>query len=198
MQRTRDQARARGGSPGPEASIAKLFTSNVCMLSQDLIFQILGAEGLLWGESAPKNGEYVTIALASLGTHIGGGTDEIQRNSIGERVLGLPREPNQPDSQRGIPNGSTSSILIAMNVEMTTIKVTTRTRDELRSFAEGETLEAALRRLLRQARQRRMGEELAAVELTDDERAAERAWIDIGIRSAAEEHQPRAAINASR
>ncbi len=81
---------------------------------------------------------------------------------------------------------------------MTTIKVTTRTRDELRSFAEGETLEVALRRLLRQARQRRMGEELAALELTDHEQAAEQAWIDVGIRSAAEERQPRAAFSASR
>jgi alkylation response protein AidB-like acyl-CoA dehydrogenase len=92
-QRTRDQARARGGAPGPEASITKLFVSLVCMASQDLTFAILGAEGTLWGEHASKRGEYVTVALAAFGVRIGGGTDEIQRNSVAERVLGLPREP---------------------------------------------------------------------------------------------------------
>ncbi len=92
-QRSRDQARARGGAPGPEASITKLFVSQVCMASQDLTFAILGADGMLAGESAPAGGEYITVALASFGVRIGGGTDEIQRNSIAERVLGLPRDP---------------------------------------------------------------------------------------------------------
>jgi alkylation response protein AidB-like acyl-CoA dehydrogenase len=94
-------AAARAGQPvGPEASIAKLAVSNICQASRDLTFALLGAHGTLDGTDAPYGGALHTVALASFGTRIGGGTDEIQKNTLGERALGLPREP---DVDRDVP-----------------------------------------------------------------------------------------------
>jgi alkylation response protein AidB-like acyl-CoA dehydrogenase len=88
-------AAARAGqSVGAEASITKLAISNICQASRELTFSILGARGMLDGSDAPYDGSLHTVALASFGTRIGGGTDEIQKNSLGERALGLPREPS--------------------------------------------------------------------------------------------------------
>jgi alkylation response protein AidB-like acyl-CoA dehydrogenase len=90
--RTAASAKA-GRTPGPEASITKLAISRVCQASRELTFSILGAHGMLDGPDAPYDGSLHTVALASFGVRIGGGTDEIQHNALGERVLGLPREP---------------------------------------------------------------------------------------------------------
>lgn len=91
----RAAAAARAGhAVGAEASITKLAVSNLCQVSRDVTFSILAAHGMLDGTDAPYDGALHTVALASFGTRIGGGTDEIQKNSIGERTLGLPREPD--------------------------------------------------------------------------------------------------------
>jgi alkylation response protein AidB-like acyl-CoA dehydrogenase len=85
---------SRTGRPGPEGSIAKLAMSTIARRSRELTFSLLGAEGMLAGDDAPGDGAYVDVALASFGASLGGGTDEIQRNVIAERTLGLPREPS--------------------------------------------------------------------------------------------------------
>jgi hypothetical protein len=54
---------------------------------------LLGAESLLDGDSSPVAAEVNRSAFAAYVTSIGGGTDQVQRNIIGERVLGLPKEP---------------------------------------------------------------------------------------------------------
>jgi alkylation response protein AidB-like acyl-CoA dehydrogenase len=93
-------AKAAGKGPGPEANTAKLSMSRITRLSRDLGLAILGADGMLAGSDAPLNGMITEMALFSPAVSIYGGSDEIQRNIIGERVLGLPSEP-RPD--KGVP-----------------------------------------------------------------------------------------------
>lgn len=83
---------ARGGTPGPEASLGKLlWTENMTLLS-DVISRVLGPKLVVdtgeWGTY--EWGEHV---LGAPGYRIAGGSDEVQRNIVGERVLGLPGEP---------------------------------------------------------------------------------------------------------
>jgi alkylation response protein AidB-like acyl-CoA dehydrogenase len=86
-------ALAQGGRPGPEASTGKLQISRITRLSRDLGMEILGASGMLHGPDAPMNGAVQELALFSPAVSIYGGSDEVQHNIIGERVLGLPKEP---------------------------------------------------------------------------------------------------------
>lgn len=84
---------ARGQLTGADGSLAKLTTSRICQQSRDLGYRVAGARGLMAGRDSLLGGDFQLAALASPGTRIGGGTDEIQLNVIGERALRLPREP---------------------------------------------------------------------------------------------------------
>ena len=84
---------AAGRAPGPEASIAKLALSGLARLSRDLGVRIAGAGGMILGPDSVSGGQVQHCAISAPGVSIGGGTDEIQHNVIGERALGLPREP---------------------------------------------------------------------------------------------------------
>ncbi|MGA0329351.1 MAG: acyl-CoA dehydrogenase family protein [Ilumatobacteraceae bacterium] len=84
-------ARALGRPPGPEGSIGKLAASELARRSAKTHGQISGAHGML------DDGAQSTVAEVLVSTpaqSIAGGTDEIQRNIIGENILGLPREPS--------------------------------------------------------------------------------------------------------
>jgi alkylation response protein AidB-like acyl-CoA dehydrogenase len=85
-------AAAGGELTGADGSIAKLSTSRICQDSRDLSYRIVGAHGLLRGPESPLDGDLQMVNLGSPGTRIGGGTDEIQLNVLGERALDLPRE----------------------------------------------------------------------------------------------------------
>ncbi len=89
-------AAERGQAPGPEMSTGKLMISNLMRTMRDFMLALEGPKGMLMGADAPMNGMAQWIALFSPAISIAGGTDEIQRNIIGERVLGLPPEP-RPD-----------------------------------------------------------------------------------------------------
>jgi alkylation response protein AidB-like acyl-CoA dehydrogenase len=80
-------ALSKGQAPGPESSILKLVYSQHVSRTADLVVAMQGTEGTLGG------GYWATSFLNQWASRIGGGTDQIQRNIIGERVLGLPREP---------------------------------------------------------------------------------------------------------
>jgi alkylation response protein AidB-like acyl-CoA dehydrogenase len=86
-------AKAAGRGPGPEANTAKLLMSRMTKLSRDLGPTILGAYGQLTGKDAPIDGMIAELTLFAPAVSIYGGSDEIQKNIIGERVLGLPSEP---------------------------------------------------------------------------------------------------------
>jgi len=83
---------ARTGMPGPEASMIRLFFSELVQRLDALGMDILGPEsvGGFDADGSPPEG-WVERYLTGLSQTIGGGTKEIQRNIIGERVLGLPR-----------------------------------------------------------------------------------------------------------
>ena len=94
MTGARASAAAKAGRmPGPEVSTGKLVQSSLGRQARDLSLDIEGAHGMLMGEDAPDNGRFQLMGLRVQASSIAGGTDEVQRNIIGERVLGLPREP---------------------------------------------------------------------------------------------------------
>jgi alkylation response protein AidB-like acyl-CoA dehydrogenase len=91
-QRMRDLAKARAACV-LDGSTSKLDLAMLAHESRDLSMSILGAAGTLAGESAPDHGRVLRAGLSAHAPSFGGGTNEIQRNIIGERTLGLPREP---------------------------------------------------------------------------------------------------------
>jgi alkylation response protein AidB-like acyl-CoA dehydrogenase len=90
----RAAARVRAGSPpGPEGSVGKLLFTRQQKAISETVQTILGAR------LTADTGEWGTFAwseflLGAPGNRIAGGSDEIQHNIIGERILGLPREPD--------------------------------------------------------------------------------------------------------
>jgi len=93
-------ARAAGQRPGPEGSLGKLASSKIAKQAALVHSMIAGTAGLLAGPESLLGGTITEIAISVPAISIAGGTDEIQRSIIAERILGLPREP---DISVGIP-----------------------------------------------------------------------------------------------
>jgi len=90
----RAKAARRAGRPvGPEGSVAKLFEAQRNQRLQRLAHSMLGAAGMARETGDSATGEVWHGFLRSRANTIEGGTSEIQRNILGERVLGLPAEP---------------------------------------------------------------------------------------------------------
>jgi alkylation response protein AidB-like acyl-CoA dehydrogenase len=84
----------RGQIPGPEAGLAKVTIVNGAIKSGDLIADVLGPDALA------EDSEWAYMISFLPGLKSAGGTEEILRNTVGERVLGLPPEPRL---DKGIP-----------------------------------------------------------------------------------------------
>jgi alkylation response protein AidB-like acyl-CoA dehydrogenase len=86
---------ARGEELGAESSLVKLWWANVSQHLHDTAITALGPDALLLpaDDAAIDEGRWALGVLACRANSIMGGTSEIQRNIIGERLLGLPREP---------------------------------------------------------------------------------------------------------
>ncbi len=93
----------KAGNPGPEGSIAKLMFAEVNMRIYELCVDLLGADALAGYDYEMRRAEQLGLTgppgssrkmfLRARANSIEGGTSEIQRNILGERVLGLPGEP---------------------------------------------------------------------------------------------------------
>ena len=108
----RAQAKREKGVPGPEGSTLKLLSGRVQTGVSEIVVDLMGPEGTLLREPYTReqlderevgSRDPVLGFIASPGGTIAGGTTQIQMNILGERVLGLPREPgldpNTPWSQ---------------------------------------------------------------------------------------------------
>ncbi|MCU1463474.1 MAG: putative acyl-CoA dehydrogenase [Acidimicrobiales bacterium] len=97
----RASAARRLGTPGPEGSVAKLAFAELNQRVFELCVEIAGPAGMLYGsyemvrptEAALSGRDTQKMFLRARGNSIEGGTSEIMRNILGERVLGLPGEP---------------------------------------------------------------------------------------------------------
>ncbi len=85
---------ARGGMPGPEGALGKVTMVNAAIAAGDLIADVVGPDALDDGS------DFARLISFLPGLKSAGGTEEILRNTVGERVLGLPPEPRL---DKGIP-----------------------------------------------------------------------------------------------
>lgn len=84
-----------GQNPGPEGAMSKLFGQHVEQHVHELALDIGGGASVLerGADGAPYDGKWALGWLRTRASTIGGGTSEIQRNILSERVLGMPRDP---------------------------------------------------------------------------------------------------------
>jgi alkylation response protein AidB-like acyl-CoA dehydrogenase len=92
----------RGLEPGPEGSVLKLYWSEMSKRLHALALDVIGPASPLWRDAQdnPGDGSWQRSWLYYQAASIFAGTNEIQRNVVGERVLGLPREPLAPGAPR--------------------------------------------------------------------------------------------------
>ena len=103
-------ALSQGQTPGPEASIGKLVAAVMAQEMADFAMELMGGAGLLWGDDVPFGSTFPATYMGMPGLRLAGGTDEILRNIIAERVLGMPGEPRMDKDKpfKDIPTSTRS------------------------------------------------------------------------------------------
>ena len=89
--RTRAEMQS-GRAPGPGGSLGKLFGSVIQWRMREITMNMAGPGSQAWPADDVAGGDLAKQTVGSFSSSIAGGTDEIQRNIIGDRVLGLPRD----------------------------------------------------------------------------------------------------------
>jgi alkylation response protein AidB-like acyl-CoA dehydrogenase len=87
------EAQAQGRVQGPEGSLGKLAASYIARAANKVHTAMTGTHSMLTGDESPMDGVIAEILISTPAISIAGGTDEIQKNIISERVLKLPKEP---------------------------------------------------------------------------------------------------------
>ena len=87
------QAVQLGVMPPQASALLKLYRAAKVQAGTEAALDILGTEGVVWDPQDPSGGDWAQEYLGSRARSIAGGTNEMQRNVIGDRLLGLPREP---------------------------------------------------------------------------------------------------------
>ena len=85
--------KAGGARTGGEGNMAKIRMTELVRRARELGGLILGPQAQLWGADTATDGWFQELTVFSPAPGIYGGTDEVQRNILGERTLGLPKEP---------------------------------------------------------------------------------------------------------
>ena len=98
---------SQGGIPGPEGSIVKMEFARLSQEMTNFGLELMGPAAMLTGADAPLVGVFQAALLENPCMRIAGGTDEIQRTIIAERLLGLPQESHVPRDLpfRDLPRG---------------------------------------------------------------------------------------------
>jgi alkylation response protein AidB-like acyl-CoA dehydrogenase len=97
--RAKESAKS-GAGLSPAASLGKLMVSHVTRQWRETAMTIAAGDSMLAGSDGPMDGGVARQALFAPAPSIYGGSDQVQRNIIGERVLGLPKDP---DVSRDVP-----------------------------------------------------------------------------------------------
>jgi len=87
------RAKTGQNSTKVEGNLAKLLGTLTLRRAREIGNHIIGANGMLWGADTVSRGAVQELTVFSPGPSIYGGTDQIQKNIVGERGLGLPKEP---------------------------------------------------------------------------------------------------------